>query len=320
MNGSKFKRVALPIILFAAGNIGLGLSVFFAIKGTRKYDAAIKELNNKAEEEGREVTKKEKIVVAFKSYLPSGVCVLVTVACNTSGFIISKRLQAKLAAIAAGSTAMLNKLQNTIAEKYGSNCLKDTTSSIGEYEEVKHFPSTPGKKLYFNQYTGFFWADPEKFGLAFREVNDIINDYGMTNLTDFLVHAEAEFPDGSKAGIANREELSIEGWTRSYIVEMVGDGGGISLYPEFEIDQNETEVMRYTKNGVPFKPFIWGPVDPIWDPEEFVLDRSVLYDGGYPQPWNDPRILKFNEAEEDILNDKGASKDEHKGKSNEHIY
>lgn len=326
MDGSKIRR-ALPIILGVAGNIGLVGSVFFAIKNTLTCTKELEALDIRAQTEDREVTAKEKFLTIARVYLPTGICALVTLGCNTSGFIISRQTQAKLAAIAAGSTAALTKLQESIKDKLGPEGLKELESHIGEMQSVNDTEEVhPGKRLYHCSYTGYFWADPEKFGLAFNEMNTLLRDGGVTTIYDLFSHAEVEFPDGNKKW--NEEAFVLEGWSLEYLSELDCQEG-MMLYPIFETDQNEKDIILYTKDGVPFRSFTFGPLPPIWDPAEFIVDRQALYDGGYPNPWNDPRILKFDSEEEKILSDPKNKKtlekagilyDEPENGRSEHIY
>lgn len=224
MNFNGLKK-ALPIVLSLIGSGATIATVIFAVKDTKKAEKAI---DKKKEELNKDkLTKKEVVKATWKSYIPTGVCLLASLGCNSASAIISKKRELSLIATCTMLDQGWRKYKNKIKETLGIDTHIETIKNVMK-DDAKNFdiPSIePNRKLFYNEYTGFFIANEEKVKDAITTCNREMAVYmsdrgyylcdGVYKLSDFLQNAEAELLDPN----VSYHDFENIGWCTDYLQE-----------------------------------------------------------------------------------------------------
>lgn len=216
MNNKVFK--VLPIVLSIVGSIGvIGTSILVA-KETPDV--------NKKLEENKDAKKLDKLKIVIKGYAPAIAVGTATIASITTSTIISKKVEASLSATCMMLNRGYNKYKDKVKEVFGIDGKNKISKLLAEDElEEKNIPTEipDNKQMYFNEFIGWFSADPFKVERALSNMNMRINS---ANSLDLYPKEEEryctlkQFVDESEAEIYDKEvyeDYKEFGWSLAYL-------------------------------------------------------------------------------------------------------
>lgn len=190
-NGSK--------ILIVTSIAAMGSSIVMAVKSTPKYQLLIEE---RKEEKGEDLTKKEKIKPLFKAYWPSILLAVFSAACTVGSHVIEKKHQAVLATALAASNTALKEFQDKALEHLGEKKVTEIKEAIdkdkldkNKIETTKIIPE-PGSKKYlmFDSFSGrYFYSNIETYIKAANKIDKQIRDENYCSVNEFYI--EADLPE-----------------------------------------------------------------------------------------------------------------------------
>lgn len=245
----------VAILLSITGSIGTIATAILTRRAAKKELEVKKEIKKKP---GEEISKKELLKVVAPIYIPATIIGIATIASTISSTILSRRTEASLTAMALLADQGWRKYKGQVKHKLGLDNHADILKNLGkkEYKKVKDLEKNDGKELYYEEHIGFFRANPEKFALAFSDINQRLQleDYGIsshyTTLYDLIKGSEADILD---------KDLNIQnlcwGWSAEYLRE-------VCEYVWVHMTMFDTETPDGSKK---FKTIVWGE-DPFLDP------------------------------------------------------
>ena len=169
-NGSK--------ILIVTSIAAMGSSIIMAVNSTPKYQLLIEE---RKEEKGAELTKKEKIKPLFKAYWPSILLAVFSATCTIGSHVIDKKHQAVLATALAASNTALKEFQDKALEHLGEKKVTEIKEAIDK-DKIANNPPPNKENIYitnsknnvlmFDNFSGrYFYSDVESVKRAVNKLN-----------------------------------------------------------------------------------------------------------------------------------------------------
>lgn len=190
-NGSK--------ILIVTSIAAMGSSIVMAVKSTPKYQLLIEE---RKEEKGEDLAKKEKIKPLFKAYWPSILLAVLSAACTVGSHVIEKKHQAVLAMALTASNTALKEFQDKALEHLGEKKMTEIKDAIAKdkLDNNKLDPknvvitSEKGKVLMFDSFSGrYFMSDVESVRRAVNKVNRQIPEEQYVSVNE--LYSEIGIPE-----------------------------------------------------------------------------------------------------------------------------
>lgn len=212
----------LSTILAITSVVGLGATIFLTAKNAPKADKKIKEAEEK---KGEKLSVKEIIKTSAKSYIPVAIVGTATAASVISSTILSKKTEASLAATAVALDGIYRRYKGKVTDIFGADAQKKIFSKIVEEDKPEDAPIVrkDGKKLYYNDYIGFFYAVPEKVKDAFANMNmrlNSSNSEGYVNPEIMGYCTFGEFINDCDGEILDKptfEQYKNFGWSNYYL-------------------------------------------------------------------------------------------------------
>lgn len=199
MSWNKHKIISIITCgLSSAGTIGVA---YLATKDSKK-----------------EIKEDSKIKYFIKKYWRTSLAVTGVVATNIISTVYSCSTVAGLAASSAALAVSYRKLNDAIDNNVSP---EDKQKIIRELVSDLKNETTNDKEYYYTEYTGPFIARPEDLAMAFKAINDNLNDQKTSRnffkLKDFLDIAKAElvYP-------ADFIPYKDFGWSAEYLYEVFG--------------------------------------------------------------------------------------------------
>lgn len=264
MNGT-FQKVA-PIILSILGSSGVVATAILAVKATPKAQKRIKEIKEESLKLNAKTNKLTVIKALAPCYLPTAIVGGITIASIISGTIISKKVEASLSATCIALDQGYKRYKGKVKDILGLDKHQDVIKAIAEDEYAKEHPETPkdDRKLYWNEYTGFFYAKPVDVVKAIHNMCmrlHAFNSYGFIDasemgyctLDQFVKESNAELLDKTKF-----EPFSNFGWSVDYLSDCWDE-----YWIHYGIHDEETEDKQ------PYTVIEFLTADPIYDPMGF---------------------------------------------------
>ena len=261
----KTKRT-IAALLAVAGAVGT-MATALLTRNAAKKEIEVQAKLQMEKKPGEGLSKKQ-ILKAYAPIYTTPVAVgAATVASIVSSTILSRRTEASLAAMALLADQGWRKYKYQIKNKLGLDKHTDILKGIGKKDLRKRFLNEPEdtRQLYFEDHIGFFKADPEKFALAYSDLNQRLQleDYGHTSFYTMLYN----LTKAAEAEILNENIKPTDlrwGWSADYLKETCG-------YVWVHMDMFDTE----TESGKKFKTIVWGE-EPFLDPGNF--GETFLHD------------------------------------------
>jgi uncharacterized MnhB-related membrane protein len=145
-----------PVVLFGAGVVGFGATVFLACRATSKVDSLVEETHKKIEETKNDesltgkVQKKELTVIrtalaveTVKLYGPAVLIGMASVASLTGSHYLMSKRNVALAAAFAGAERTLAEYQKRVAETIGEEREREIRNGIVEVDIVEETDEGP---------------------------------------------------------------------------------------------------------------------------------------------------------------------------------
>lgn len=176
MNKSKIITIATCVI----SCVGTGATAYFAVKDSQK-EMKLPETN----------TRIGKIKYNIKRYWRTYLIGGLTMSSNIAGSIYSINKIGSLTASVVGLSASYRKLKDSINDQLTDEQKQELISKLSS--EVKNVKND--RSLYYSDYTGVFAARPEDVAVAYKKINDVINDpreERKVYIKDFLKNCKAE--------------------------------------------------------------------------------------------------------------------------------
>lgn len=276
----KTKRV-LAIIFSIVGSVGVIATAALGVKAGTKLPPKLEELKEKTE--GKE--KKEQFTTALKTlapvFTPVAIAGTATVVSIISSAILSKKIDASLSAATLLLDQGYRRYKNKVKEVLGIDKHQEIENDIAEDLMMMENPEVPndGKKLYWNEYTGFFDAEPTKVIMAINNMNMRMcsnnsmslypsEQVGWCTLGQFVKDADADLHDPTYM-----EKLKNFGWGVEYLDDTWDD-----MWIYFGLEEKVTE------DGKPYTVISFLTAEPVWNPddylrlyrEEYIYAKDVL--------------------------------------------
>ncbi len=209
-------------ILAISSVVGLGVTIFLTAKAAPKAEKKLKEAEEK---KGEKLSTKEVIKTSAKTYIPVAIAGTATAVSVISSTILSKKTEASLAATTVALDGIYRRYKGKVTDIFGKDAQKKIFSKIIEEDKPEDAPAvrTDGKKLYYNDYIGFFYAVPEKVKDAFANMNMRLN----SSNADGYINPElmgyctfGEFIDDCDGEILDKptfEQYKNFGWSEYYL-------------------------------------------------------------------------------------------------------
>ena len=204
MNIQLFLKNNSSTILTCMGAVGAVVTTVMAVKATPK---AIRLLEAKKEEKGKELTKWETVKTAGPVYIPSVLLGVTTLTCIFGAEVLNKRQQAALTSAYGLLDQSYRTYKRKVDELYGEEAGEKVRESIAkdEYEEADEKPEvSEGKQLFYDFYSNrYFESTIADVIWAEYEVNRALATYGGIGLNEFynLLDLE-ELPEYREIGWA----------------------------------------------------------------------------------------------------------------------
>ncbi len=138
------------------------------------------------EPQNRKSKIKNNIKRYWRTYLLGGL----TMSSNIIGCTFSVKSIGTLTASVAGLSATCRQLKDKMTDEQKEQLMHEMADKITEVKS--------GRELYTSEYTGIFAARPEDVAMAYKKLNDILNDpreIGRVYIKDFLKWCNAELYD-----------------------------------------------------------------------------------------------------------------------------
>lgn len=197
-------------ILTCFGAIGVVATSVMAVKATPK---AMRLLEKSEEEKGEELTKLEKLRIAWPAYIPAALTGLSSIACIFGANALSKRKQASLMsayALLDNSYKEYKKRTNELLGEDSDNLVKSKIAKAA-YENL-NFTVDNEKQLFFDFFSlRYFESTNEKVLYAEESLNELLKIRGYVSLNDFYEMLDlAPYDFGYELGWCYDEDFSIK--------------------------------------------------------------------------------------------------------------
>lgn len=194
-----FKRTKMnlskhsPELLIGLGIIGMGVSIYNAIKDTKKAMVLVEE--KKEEEQVEELTPKEIVKATWKCYIPTALTFAASTACIVGANSVSAKRNAALATAYKLSDTAAKEYRAKVLEEIGEQREKAIRDKIAKDKVEKHPASTSevivtGKgtsRCMDGLVTRYFDSDYDSIRRAINELNFKLSRSvcGYVSLNDF---------------------------------------------------------------------------------------------------------------------------------------
>lgn len=221
--------------------IGTAVTGYFVYRGTKKDMQSPKtdELTSRA----------NKIKRHLKYYWPAYLSGGITMASNVTGCVFSYKsiggLTTTIAGLSVAGANYKKIVQNTIGEEQYQKVVKNI---VGDTKAPE------GKKLYYNEYTGVFFATEQDVALAQKRMNDVLNDRKADifyYISDFLNDAKAELRDPQ-----DFKPYEKFGWYRGYLIDRYDS----TFVHAVESSNERIEYSTIQETDIPVLRFIEEPI------------------------------------------------------------
>ena len=204
-------------------------------------------------------SKTDEIRKKLPLYIPTIIVGVATVGSVIGSTVLSHKAQASLISMATIANRGWSRYSDKVKDVLGMESHNKVIKSIADEERVNikrtHAMVDDGRKLYFDEYVGFFLAYPEKVAYAYADINQRLfvpagkESYFSALIYDFIESCEGE--------LLNKELDSDEmnwGWTMDYISETYDDYWLHMEYTEEKtVDGDEYCLIKWVE-------------EPIYDP------------------------------------------------------
>lgn len=260
----------LPVILSIIGGGGVVATAVLSSKATLKASERIKIVKDENKDDDKDNFRKEIIKSVIPCYIPTAICGSLTIASIVTGTIISRKIEAALAASCVAIDQSYRRYKNKVKNILGVDKHSDIIESIAKDEFDKKHPTQPtdNRKLYWMEWTGFFYADPVKLINAINNMNLRLcaynynsyvdnNKMGYITIGEILKDADAELLEPDKA-----KEFENYGWSAEYLID-VWDDNWIYFFV------SDKEDPKYGK----YKTIIFETACPVYDPANWEFEN-----------------------------------------------
>lgn len=213
-----------PTILIGCATSGVIATTGFAIKGTIKSVRAIDEekINRRLRDDDQNIlTKKEKVKLCWKYYIPTAISAGVTITALIAAHTISSKRAAVLASMYSMSEAALKEYQNKVIDVIGENKETKISDEIAK-DKVKNNPikdeniikTTHGDQLFLDALSGrYFMSDIEYIRQCQNDINESIlrsglNSFETLNSFYYLLGLD-DIELGADIGWSSENKLNI---------------------------------------------------------------------------------------------------------------
>jgi len=197
-----------------------------------------------------------------------------TVTSIIASTILSRRAEASLMSMAVVADQGWRKYKNQVKETLGIDTHKDILKGVGNKAQrgnkrLATLPDDSSLELYYDEYAGYFQANPEELAFAYAEINEMMNsDHGSGSLGEFDGVTIGQFLRLANAKVVDPtigdDILDSWGWTMDYLSDGYSTSW-IKMGFEFEV----------TDDGViPYKVISW-IIDPILIQEYDSYEESL---------------------------------------------
>jgi hypothetical protein len=239
---------------------GLGGTIFLTNKIAPK---AKKKVEEATEKKGDKLTFKEVMKAAAKDYIPVCICGGATAISIISSTILSRKTEASLGATAVALDGLYRRYKGKVTNVFGKDAQDKIFSKFASEDKKDDMPKVrpDGKKLYYCDYIGFFYAIPERVKDAYANLNMRLNANPCSGMVDEKQLGYCTFGDfirdcdGEVLDLDTFNKFKNWGWSTEYLNETSMD---YWVY----IGENEAEGPddHYTN-------LIFMSEDPIEDPK-----------------------------------------------------
>lgn len=260
----------LPVILSILGGGGVVATAVLSSKAAVKASERIKIVKEENKDIDKDIIRKEVIKSVIPCYIPTAICGSLTIASIVSGTIISRKTEAALAASCVAIDQGYRRYKNKVKDILGVDKHNDIIESIAKDEFAEKHPAQPAdnRKLYWMEWTGFFYADPVKMLNAINNMNLRLcannycgyvdnNKMGYITIGEILKDADAELLEPDKA-----KKFENYGWSTEYLGDIWDD-----QWIYFFVSDNEHPY--YGK----YRTIIFETAEPVNDPAGWEYER-----------------------------------------------
>lgn len=194
-------------ILTCVGVTGVVATAVLTAKGATKASELIRE-----KEKETELTKVEKVKVAWKPYIPAILTGAATITCIFGANVLNKRQQAALASAYALLNTSYNEYRKKVEELYGEEVDTHITKEIVKDKYTGDGTlSDDNNKLFYDEFSGrYFEASMADVLKAEYEINKQIAEWGSAYLNDFY----------EQVGLPTADYGDHLGWSACGLYEM----------------------------------------------------------------------------------------------------
>lgn len=199
-----------PLILSGMAIVGVGATVYFAVKGTTKATRDVDEMK-KVRERNVEICEEEKLEIEFKPigkadiigqcwkyYIPTALSATFTIACIVGAHKISAKRIAALGALYAASETSLKQYKDAALQAVGEKKANDIQAKNTQMT-VDKYPCVPeniaktgdGETKVLDAWNGrYFYSSIESIRSAFNSVKEEIysKPFGVCNLNELYYY------------------------------------------------------------------------------------------------------------------------------------
>ena len=309
----------LSVIFSLLSSLGTVGTAILAVKYTPKAMKKLEELktdkinkiynaSTQSVKDAKKSDKKEKIKYNLtvvremgKIYWPAILSGIGTIASTTTSLMLSRKTEASLIATTTLLSNGWRRYRSKVKDFFGIDADKliSDSMSIDDYHKIdkKEMSADDGKKLYWNEYTGFFKCSELDMLSAMMDLNQRLHapdtdengTFYFTTLEIFLKDAKAEVFDKRRL-----EACKNIGWTSDYLYSMI-QGNCVWVHPYYtKVCDESTGEIKYTKISFWEEPIAVDPTqlsrfkhkteeDYIHEAELDMQDAAALdlYENGY---------------------------------------
>lgn len=205
IEGCKKHSPAILTGVAVAGTIG---AVVSGIMLKPKYDKIIEEKKATAEEEGKEVSKKDILVAGFKAWWPTVLLICLSGGCAIGANIINAKRVAAMAATAAGFKKLADDTLAAAQTKLNPNKMKEVTDEIAKARmseglkdvnpdkiATQKYVDKGGVQLLYDCWLGKpFYGDPDKIFKDYVTFKDAYFNHGDDDVRLESFYMELDIP------------------------------------------------------------------------------------------------------------------------------
>ncbi len=158
----------VPVILSAAGAVGVVATAVLAVKATPKAQELIRE---RAMRKDEALTRAEKVQAAWKCYIPAAGAALGTIFCIAGASVLSRKQQASIMSAYALTNTAFGKYKGKVKELFGEGAHEKVLSAIGaetsDYTPITaescyelttlDFGGSEEEKLFYDTFSGRYF-------------------------------------------------------------------------------------------------------------------------------------------------------------------